>query len=99
MSREGNVGAPVDPTTTTRVVEYNDLAALERELSYGDVACVLMEPALTNIGIVLPEPGYLDGVRELTTRGRRAADQRRDAHDLGRTRRRDAARGRCTRTS
>lgn len=64
--REGNVGAAVDPTTTTRVVEYNDLAALERELSYGDVACVLMEPALTNIGIVLPEPGYLEGVRELT---------------------------------
>ncbi len=68
VSREGNVGAPVDPTTTTRVVEFNDLAALERELSYGDVACVLMEPALTNIGIVLPEPGYLAGVRELTRR-------------------------------
>ncbi len=66
--REGNVGAPVDPTTTTRVVEFNDLDALERELSYGDVACVLMEPALTNIGIVLPEPGYLAGVRELTAR-------------------------------
>ena len=65
--REGNVGAAVDPTTTTRVVEYNDIAALERELSYGDVACVLMEPALTNIGIVLPEPGYLDAVRSLCT--------------------------------
>ncbi|HZZ96757.1 MAG TPA: aminotransferase class III-fold pyridoxal phosphate-dependent enzyme, partial [Jatrophihabitantaceae bacterium] len=48
------------------VVEYNDAAALERELSYGDVACVLMEPALTNVGIVLPEPGYLDAVRRLT---------------------------------
>ncbi len=66
--REGNVGAPVDPTTTTRVVEYNDPAALERELSHSDVGCVLMEPALTNIGIVLPEPGYLDSVRELTRR-------------------------------
>jgi glutamate-1-semialdehyde 2,1-aminomutase len=64
--REGNVGAPVDPTTTTRVVEFNDLAALERELAFADVACVLMEPALTNIGIVLPEPGYLAGVRALT---------------------------------
>lgn len=66
--REGNVGAAVDPTTTTRVVEYNDVAALERELAYGDVACVLMEPALTNIGIVLPEDGYLAAVRELCTR-------------------------------
>jgi len=67
-SREGNVGAPVDPAATTRVVEFNDLDALDRELANGDVACVLMEPALTNIGIVLPVPGYLEGVRELTRR-------------------------------
>jgi glutamate-1-semialdehyde 2,1-aminomutase len=68
VSRAGNVGAPVDPRQTTRVVEFNDLAALERELAAGDVAAVLMEPALTNIGIVLPEPGYLAAVRELTRR-------------------------------
>jgi glutamate-1-semialdehyde 2,1-aminomutase len=67
-SRVGNVGAPVDPRQTTRVVEFNDAAALERELAAGDVAAVLMEPALTNIGIVLPEPGYLGAVRELTRR-------------------------------
>ena len=65
-SRAGNVGAPVDPRETTRVCEFNDTAALERELAHGDVAAVLMEPALTNIGIVLPEPGYLTAVRELT---------------------------------
>jgi glutamate-1-semialdehyde 2,1-aminomutase len=65
-SRPGNTGAPVDPAVTTRVVEFNDVAALERELANGDVAAVLMEPALTNIGIVLPEPGYLAAVRELT---------------------------------
>ena len=66
MSREGNVGAPVDPSVTTRVVEFNDAAALDRELTHGDVAAVLMEPALTNIGIVLPGPGFLARVRELT---------------------------------
>jgi len=66
--RAGNVGAPVDPRETTRVVEFNDPVVLERELSYGDVAAVLMEPALTNIGIVLPEAGYLDAVRGLTRR-------------------------------
>jgi glutamate-1-semialdehyde 2,1-aminomutase len=65
-SRAGNVGAPVDPTVTTRVVEFNDADALERELSHGDVAAVLMEPALTNIGIVLPQDGFLARVRELT---------------------------------
>ncbi|HET7311623.1 MAG TPA: transaminase [Mycobacteriales bacterium] len=66
VSREGNVGAPVDPALTTRVVEFNDVDALARELSNEDVACVLMEPALTNIGIVLPDPGFLDDVRWLT---------------------------------
>ncbi len=66
LSRAGNVGAPVDPVETTRVVEFNDAEALDRELGYRDVAAVLMEPALTNIGIVLPEPGYLTAVRELT---------------------------------
>jgi glutamate-1-semialdehyde 2,1-aminomutase len=64
--RAGNVGPAVDPTTTTRVVEFNDVAGLERELAHGDVAAVLMEPALTNIGIVLPEPGYWDAVQRLT---------------------------------
>jgi glutamate-1-semialdehyde 2,1-aminomutase len=64
--REGNVGPPVDPAVTTRVVEFNDADALRAELAHGDVACVLMEPALTNIGIVLPRPGFLDEVRRLT---------------------------------
>ena len=64
--RPGNVGPPVDPALTTRVVEWNDVAALEAALAHGDVACVLAEPALTNIGIVLPEPVFHDALRELT---------------------------------
>jgi glutamate-1-semialdehyde 2,1-aminomutase len=67
-TREPDAGAPVDPSTTTRVVEFNDLAALERALADGEVACVLAEPALTNIGIVLPEPDFHRGLRELTRR-------------------------------
>ncbi len=65
VARPGNVGAPVDLDLTTRVVEFNDLDALDIALAYGDVAAVLMEPALTNIGIVLPDEGYLSGVRDL----------------------------------
>ena len=68
VPREGNVGPPVPLSETTRVVEWNDVAALERELAHGDVACVLTEPALTNIGIVLPEPGFHDALREVTRR-------------------------------
>jgi glutamate-1-semialdehyde 2,1-aminomutase len=67
VSRPGNVGAPVPLEVTTRVAEFNDLAAVEEQLAHGDVAAVLTEPALTNIGIVLPEPGFLEGLRELAT--------------------------------
>jgi glutamate-1-semialdehyde 2,1-aminomutase len=65
-SRPDNIGPPVDPAVTTRAVEWNDLAALERALEPGDVACVLAEPAMTNAGIVLPNPGYHEALRELT---------------------------------
>jgi glutamate-1-semialdehyde 2,1-aminomutase len=66
VARHGSVGPPVDVALTTRVVEFNDVDALERELGAGDVACVLAEPALTNVGIVLAEPGYHDRLREAT---------------------------------
>ncbi len=66
LPRRGNIGAPVPPSQTTAVVEFNDLDALERELATGEIACVLMEPALTNIGIVLPDPGYHSALRALT---------------------------------
>ena len=65
IKREGNLGAPVDLDQTTRVVEFNDLAAMEKALAHGDVAAILMEPAMTNIGIVLPDEGYLQAVGEL----------------------------------
>jgi glutamate-1-semialdehyde 2,1-aminomutase len=66
QSRRGNVGPPVDPPVTTKVVEFNDLPALEPALAPGDVACVLAEPVMTNVGIVHPEPGYHQALRELT---------------------------------
>ena len=83
--------SPLDETT--RVVEFNDAEALERELAHGDVACVLAEPALTNIGIVLPEPGFHDGAARDHPAPRHAADHRRDAHALRRARRVHARHG------
>lgn len=68
VARPGNVAPPVPIEETTRVVEFNDLAALEEALKHGDVAAILTEPAMTNIGIVLPETGYLEGMRALATK-------------------------------
>src|SRR5713101_7618793 len=65
-ARSGNIGPPVDPAVTTKVVEFNDVSALEQALAPGDVACVLAEPVMTNVGIVHPDPGYHQALRELT---------------------------------
>jgi glutamate-1-semialdehyde 2,1-aminomutase len=66
--RRGNIGPPVNPAETTRVVEFNDLDALEVELQHHDVACILAEPAMTNVGIILPCEGYWKSARELARR-------------------------------
>lgn len=68
VNRPGLVGQVSDLTANTKVVEFNDLAALEQALATEDVACVLTEPALTNIGMVLPDPGFHEGLRALTRR-------------------------------
>lgn len=66
--RRGNIGPPVNPAETTRVVEFNDLNALEAALKHRDVACILAEPAMTNVGIILPDEGYWRTARELARR-------------------------------
>ncbi|MEI7859408.1 MAG: transaminase [Acidimicrobiales bacterium] len=65
LSRTGNVGPAVDPSTTTVAVEFNDLDAVARALDSGEIAAILTEPALTNIGIVAPADGFLSGLRSL----------------------------------
>ncbi len=55
-----------DASLMTRVVDFNDVQALEEALAPGDIACVITEPVMTNIGIIYPEPGYHDALRELT---------------------------------
>jgi glutamate-1-semialdehyde 2,1-aminomutase len=65
-TRSNNIGAPIDPRLTTKVIEWNDIDALSAALEPRDVACVLAEPALTNIGIVLPDPGYHEALRQVT---------------------------------
>jgi len=66
--RRGNIGPPVNPAETTRVVEFNDLNALEDALKHHDVACILAEPAMTNVGIILPDDGYWKAAGELARR-------------------------------
>ncbi len=62
------IGEPRDLNELTRVVEFNDVTALEAALVPGDVACVLAEPVMTNIGMVLPDDGFHSALRTITRR-------------------------------
>ena len=63
--RDSLLGQVYNLTEHTRVVEFNDLSALQAALAQGDVACVLAEPAMTNIGMVLPDPDYWPAAQQL----------------------------------
>lgn len=67
-SRDSLLGQAYPLTAHTRVVEFNDLAALEEALRDFQVACVLAEPAMTNIGMVLPEDGFWAAAQALCRR-------------------------------
>jgi glutamate-1-semialdehyde 2,1-aminomutase len=68
VSRASLLGQTVDLGLYTVAVDFNDLAAVERELATGEIACLLTEPALTNCGMVPPLPGFIASLRELTRR-------------------------------
>jgi glutamate-1-semialdehyde 2,1-aminomutase len=66
-------GIPKAVSDLTIAVPFNDAAAMERRVERlvaegRTPACVIMEAAMMNLGVVLPEPGYLEQVREITTR-------------------------------
>ena len=66
-------GIPRAGVELTIAVPFNDAAAMEQRIERLEregrpPACVIMEAAMMNLGVVLPEPGYLEEVREITTR-------------------------------
>jgi glutamate-1-semialdehyde 2,1-aminomutase len=68
-------GAGIPQSTVDEVfaVHFNDAESMERRIVELDregrkPACVIMEAAMMNLGVVLPEPGYLEAVRDITSR-------------------------------
>jgi glutamate-1-semialdehyde 2,1-aminomutase len=63
-------GVPGALAELTTVLPYNDIDALEREFAtHGSkIACVIVEPIAGNMGCVQPRAGYLQALRDLTSR-------------------------------
>jgi len=66
----GSAGVPAETAMHTLALPYNDLAAVEAafEAHSGEIACVIVEPVVGNAGTIAPRAGYLQGLRDLTTR-------------------------------
>lgn len=66
-------GIPQSTVDHVFAVHFNDAESMDRRITElaaegRKPACVIMEAAMMNLGVVLPEPGYLDAVREITSR-------------------------------
>jgi len=70
----GAIGMPASAGVTkgaardTLVAPFNDLDAVTGLLGGHEVAAVIVEPVAANMGVVPPAPGYLEGLRDLTSR-------------------------------
>lgn len=62
-------GVPAVLAENTITLPFNDAQALEQALAkHTDIAAVIIEPVVGNMGCVPPREGYLEAVRELTTK-------------------------------
>jgi len=70
LSISSSSGVPEAMARLTLNSPYNDEAAVERLFAEyaGKIAAVIVEPVAANMGVVPPAPGFLDALRNITTR-------------------------------
>jgi len=63
-------GVPKSYAKNTITLPFNDVRALKETIGkeWRSIACVITEPVVGNIGCVLPRPGFLDALRDLTSK-------------------------------
>ncbi len=63
-------GVPQALAELTLNAPYNDTEAVEKlfDLHRGKIAAVIVEPIAANMGVVPPKPGFLQALREITSR-------------------------------
>ncbi len=65
-----SAGVPESYSRHTISVPFNDLDAVKNlpEEILNDTAAIIVEPIAANMGLILPRPGYLEGLRELSSK-------------------------------
>jgi glutamate-1-semialdehyde 2,1-aminomutase len=66
----GSAGVPEEIAHLTLALPFNDAAAVEAAFAAhkDEIACVIVEPVVGNAGCIPPAAGYLQALREITTR-------------------------------
>jgi glutamate-1-semialdehyde 2,1-aminomutase len=63
-----SAGVPADTAAHTLVLQFNDVAQIREVFRKKPIAGVIVEPVAGNMNLVLPAPGFLETLREETTR-------------------------------
>jgi len=63
-------GVPADYTKNTLIAEFNDEKSVDDIFEqYGEkIAAIIVEPVAANMGVVLPKEGFLQYLRDITTK-------------------------------
>jgi glutamate-1-semialdehyde 2,1-aminomutase len=66
----GSAGVPEEVTQFTFALPFNDIGAVEQVFDKfkHQIACIIVEPVVGNMGCVPPARGYLEALREITSR-------------------------------
>ncbi|PRQ10162.1 glutamate-1-semialdehyde 2,1-aminomutase [Enhygromyxa salina] len=66
----GSAGVPAQAVRDTLLVPYNNADAVAELFAAhpGQIAAIIVEPVAGNMGCIPPRPGYLEALREITTR-------------------------------
>ncbi|MGH2470735.1 MAG: glutamate-1-semialdehyde 2,1-aminomutase, partial [Chloroflexota bacterium] len=70
LSQPGSPGVPAGTVADTLVLPYNDAAAVAAAFAArpGNIAAVIVEPVAANMGVIPPAEGFLQALREITSR-------------------------------
>src|SRR5215203_4856591 len=65
-----SAGVPASFAQETIVLPFNDRSAVDAAFAAnpGKIAGIILEPYCGNVGFIMPDPGYLEYLRDVTTR-------------------------------